>query len=136
MDLVFQSVAVPKRPTQRLRHQSCHAAGGPRGGPEPQARYLGNNVMYFETGQEAACRPTPTTASISKPEARAYAVARHFEPLLVNTVVGLSVRVSLRRQADYSRRAGGSFLRQADGLPSAATSAITTRKRIRIWTPC
>ena len=40
-------------------------------------------------GRAARCRPTRTTASTSRRcEARAYAVARRFEPLLVNTVVG------------------------------------------------
>jgi hypothetical protein len=32
---------------------------------------LGNNVMYFETGQGSACRPMPITASISRPAKRA-----------------------------------------------------------------
>ncbi len=50
---------------------------------------VGRNVMYFETGRARPCRPTRITASTSRRlEARAYAVARAFEPLLVNTVVG------------------------------------------------
>ncbi len=50
---------------------------------------VGQNVMYFETGQgsslsaNAHCGVDQQTC-----EARAYAVARHFQPMLVNTVVG------------------------------------------------
>ena len=50
---------------------------------------LGNNVMYFETGQ-GSCLSAGAHHGVDQQtlEARAYAVARHFEPLLVNTVVG------------------------------------------------
>ncbi len=54
---------------------------------------LGNNVMYFETGQ-GSCLSANAHHGVDQQtcEARAYAVARHFEPLLVNTVVGLLAR--------------------------------------------
>jgi ethanolamine ammonia-lyase large subunit len=51
--------------------------------------WVGNNVMYFETGQgsalsaEAHCGVDQVTL-----EARAYGVARAFDPFLVNSVVG------------------------------------------------
>jgi ethanolamine ammonia-lyase large subunit len=50
---------------------------------------LGNNVMYFETGQ-GSCLSAEAHHGVDQQtlEARAYAVARRFEPLLVNTVVG------------------------------------------------
>ena len=50
---------------------------------------IGNNVMYFETGQGSALS-SDAHFDIDQQtcEARAYAVARHFSPLLVNTVVG------------------------------------------------
>jgi len=50
---------------------------------------LGNNVMYFETGQ-GSCLSANAHHGVDQQtcEARAYAVARHFDPLLVNTVVG------------------------------------------------
>jgi ethanolamine ammonia-lyase large subunit len=50
---------------------------------------LGNNVMYFETGQ-GSCLSAEAHHGVDQQtlEARAYAVARQFEPLLVNTVVG------------------------------------------------
>ncbi|MBB3224955.1 ethanolamine ammonia-lyase subunit EutB [Pseudoduganella umbonata] len=50
---------------------------------------VGNNVMYFETGQGSALSAGANHGLDQQTcEARAYAVARSFEPLLVNTVVG------------------------------------------------
>jgi len=50
---------------------------------------VGTNVMYFETGQGAALSANAHHGLDQQTcEARAYAVARAFDPLLVNTVVG------------------------------------------------
>ncbi len=50
---------------------------------------MGDNVMYFETGQGSALSAGAHHGVDQQTlEARAYAVARRFEPLLVNTVVG------------------------------------------------
>jgi ethanolamine ammonia-lyase large subunit len=50
---------------------------------------LGDNVMYFETGQGSALSADAHHGVDQQTlEARAYAVARRFRPLLVNTVVG------------------------------------------------
>jgi ethanolamine ammonia-lyase large subunit len=55
---------------------------------------VGRNVMYFETGQGSALSANAhhgangTKIDQQTLEARAYAVARHFSPMLVNTVVG------------------------------------------------
>ena len=50
---------------------------------------VGDNVMYFETGQGSALSAEAHHGVDQQTlEARAYAVARAFEPLLVNTVVG------------------------------------------------
>jgi len=50
---------------------------------------VGNNVMYFETGQGTALSSDAYFGVDQQTcEARAYAVARQFDPLLVNTVVG------------------------------------------------
>jgi ethanolamine ammonia-lyase large subunit len=50
---------------------------------------LGDNVMYFETGQGAALSANAHHGVDQQTmETRAYAVARHFKPLLVNSVVG------------------------------------------------
>jgi ethanolamine ammonia-lyase large subunit len=49
----------------------------------------GDNVMYFETGQGSALSANGHHGCDQQTiEARAYAVARHYKPLLVNTVVG------------------------------------------------
>ncbi|MEM9315931.1 MAG: ethanolamine ammonia-lyase subunit EutB [Pseudomonadota bacterium] len=50
---------------------------------------VGRNVMYFETGQGTALSAGANHGVDQQTcETRAYAVARHFDPLLVNTVVG------------------------------------------------
>ena len=55
---------------------------------------VGNNVMYMETGQGSALSAGAHLGTGGRPvdqqtlEARAYAVARDLDPLLVNTVVG------------------------------------------------
>src|SRR3954452_1876260 len=49
----------------------------------------GSNVMYFETGQGSALSAEAHHGPVQQSlERRAYAVARAFDPLLVNTVVG------------------------------------------------
>ena len=50
---------------------------------------VGDNVMYFETGQGSALSADAHHGVDQQTlEARAYAVARRYKPLLVNTVVG------------------------------------------------
>ena len=50
---------------------------------------VGDNVMYFETGQGSALSANAHHGVDQQTcEARAYAVARRFSPMLVNTVVG------------------------------------------------
>jgi ethanolamine ammonia-lyase large subunit len=50
---------------------------------------LGKNLMYFETGQGSALSANAHHGVDQQTcEARAYAVARRYKPLLVNTVVG------------------------------------------------
>ena len=50
---------------------------------------VGNNVMYFETGQGSSLSANANFGLDQQTcEVRAYAVAKEFDPLLVNTVVG------------------------------------------------
>ncbi len=50
---------------------------------------VGNHVMYFETGQGSALSANAHHGVDQQTiEARAYGVARHFQPFLVNSVVG------------------------------------------------
>lgn len=89
VDLVFQSVAGTEAANSgfginlALLHEAQEAALSLGRGT------LGHNVMYFETGQ-GSCLSAGAHHGIDQQtcEARAYAVARHFDPLLVNTVVG------------------------------------------------
>lgn len=89
VDLVFQSVAGTEAANRSfgvdlalLREARAAALSLGRGA-------IGDNVMYFETGQGSALSANAHHGVDQQTcEARAYAVARHFEPLLVNTVVG------------------------------------------------
>jgi len=89
VDLVFQSVAGSERANAAfgislaLLAEAHDAAQGLARGT------VGDNVMYFETGQGSALSANAHHGVDQQTmEARAYAVARHFSPLLVNTVVG------------------------------------------------
>ena len=89
VDLVFQSIAGTQKANEgfgvslsilKEAHEAARALN--RG-------TIGNNVMYFETGQGAALSADAHHGVDQQTvEARAYAVARAYDPLLVNTVVG------------------------------------------------
>jgi ethanolamine ammonia-lyase large subunit len=89
VDLVFQSIAGTERAnagfgvTLALLDEA-HAAAQALGRSAP-----GDNVMYFETGQGSALSAGAHEGVDQQTcEARAYAVARRYRPLLVNTVAG------------------------------------------------
>ncbi|RKP44227.1 ethanolamine ammonia-lyase subunit EutB [Pararobbsia silviterrae] len=89
VDLVFQSIAGTQRANAgfgidlALLREAHHAALSLARGT------VGENVMYFETGQGSALSADAHHGVDQQTcEARAYAVARAFRPLLVNTVVG------------------------------------------------
>jgi ethanolamine ammonia-lyase large subunit len=89
VDLVFQSIAGTQSANTsfginlKLLEEAQLAAQSLARGT------LGDNVMYFETGQ-GSCLSAGAHHDVDQQtlEARAYAVARHFNPLLVNSVVG------------------------------------------------
>jgi ethanolamine ammonia-lyase large subunit len=89
IDLVFQSIAGTEAANKsfginlKLLDEAQQMAKSLRRGK------LGENVMYFETGQ-GSCLSAGAHHGVDQQtlEARAYAVARRYEPLLVNTVVG------------------------------------------------
>ena len=89
VDLVFQSIAGTQAANKSfgidlalLREARDAALSLKRG-------TIGDNVMYFETGQGSALSANAHHGVDQQTvEARAYAVARAFQPLLVNTVVG------------------------------------------------
>jgi ethanolamine ammonia-lyase large subunit len=89
VDLVFQSIAGSEAAnksfgiTLALLDEARDAALALNRGS------IGDNVMYFETGQGSALSAgAHHDVDQQTLEARAYAVARRFSPLLVNTVVG------------------------------------------------
>ena len=95
VDLVFQSVAGSEKANRGFGVdlsllKEAHEAGLSlnRGMPSFSEK-SGANVMYFETGQGAALSADAHFGVDQQTmEVRAYAVAREFDPLLVNTVVG------------------------------------------------
>jgi ethanolamine ammonia-lyase large subunit len=89
VDLVFQSIAGTEAANRSfginlaLLQEARSAALSLKRGT------VGDNVMYFETGQGSALSANAHHGMDQQTcEARAYAVARAFQPLLVNTVVG------------------------------------------------
>jgi ethanolamine ammonia-lyase large subunit len=89
VDLVFQSVAGTEA-ANRSFGVSLTLLGEARDAARALKRgTVGDHVMYFETGQGSALSAGAHHGVDQQTcEARAYAVARAFEPLLVNTVVG------------------------------------------------
>jgi ethanolamine ammonia-lyase large subunit len=101
VDLVFQSIAGTEAANHSfgvnlaLLDEACAAARELRRGAVFEAPQndrkptLGDNVMYFETGQGSALSADAHHGIDQQTcEARAYAVARRYRPMLVNTVVG------------------------------------------------
>ncbi|NNL85119.1 MAG: ethanolamine ammonia-lyase subunit EutB, partial [Myxococcales bacterium] len=89
VDLVFQSIAGSQAANQSFGISLALLEEGRDAALALRRGTLGNNVMYFETGQGSALSAGAHHGCDQQTmEARAYAVARHFEPLLVNTVVG------------------------------------------------
>jgi ethanolamine ammonia-lyase large subunit len=89
VDLVFQSVAGTEAANRSFGIDLAVLAEGRAAALGLQRGTVGDNVMYFETGQGSALSANAHHGVDQQTcEARAYAVARKFKPLLVNTVVG------------------------------------------------
>jgi len=89
VDLVFQSIAGTEAANKSFGIDLALLREGRDAGLSLQRGTLGDNVMYFETGQGSALSAEAHHGVDQQTlEARAYAVAREFKPLLVNTVVG------------------------------------------------
>ncbi|MFC0283397.1 ethanolamine ammonia-lyase subunit EutB [Camelimonas abortus] len=89
LDLVFQSVAGTEAANRGFGVSLALLAEAREAALSLKRGEAGNNVMYFETGQGAALSAGAHHGVDQQTvEARAYAVARAFDPLLVNTVVG------------------------------------------------
>ena len=89
LDLVFQSIAGTEAANSSFGISLEILREGYEAGLSLKRGTLGNNLMYFETGQGSALSANANHGVDQQTcEARAYAVARHFNPFLVNTVVG------------------------------------------------
>jgi ethanolamine ammonia-lyase large subunit len=100
LDLLFQSIAGTEAANASfginlaLLKEGHEAAQALHRGAVCADGSVGGNVMYFETGQGSALSANAhhgangTKIDQQTLEARAYAVARAFQPMLVNTVVG------------------------------------------------
>jgi ethanolamine ammonia-lyase large subunit len=89
VDLVFQSVAGTQRANASFGITLDMLREGRDAGRSLKRGTVGDNVMYFETGQGSALSANSHHGVDQQTcETRAYAVCRAFDPLLVNTVVG------------------------------------------------
>ncbi|MBY8824214.1 ethanolamine ammonia-lyase subunit EutB [Sphingomonas colocasiae] len=89
VDLVFQSIAGSEAANQGFGVTLALIGEAREAALSLGRGTIGDNVMYFETGQGAALSADAHHGVDQQTmEARAYAVARAFDPLLVNTVVG------------------------------------------------
>ncbi|NTW02767.1 MAG: ethanolamine ammonia-lyase subunit EutB, partial [Oscillochloris sp.] len=89
VDLVFQSIAGTQAANRSFGIDLALLGEAQAAALSLNRGTLGDNVMYFETGQGSALSANAHHGVDQQTlEARAYAVARRFRPLLVNTVVG------------------------------------------------
>ncbi|HZP15736.1 MAG TPA: ethanolamine ammonia-lyase subunit EutB [Nocardioides sp.] len=94
VDLPFQSIGGTQRANEGFGVTLSMLAEALEAARSLSRGTVGDNVMYFETGQGSALSADAHWGTGGRPvdqqtlEARAYGVARVFEPLLVNTVVG------------------------------------------------
>jgi len=127
VDLVFQSIAGTQAANSsfgvdlnllREAHQAVR---------ELDRGSVGSNCMYFETGQ-GSCLSAGADHGLDQQtlEARAYAVAREFDPLLVNSVVGF-IGPEYLYDGKQIRRAGleDHFCGKLMGLPMGCDVCYT-----------
>ncbi|THD75547.1 MAG: ethanolamine ammonia-lyase subunit EutB [Bradyrhizobium sp.] len=89
VDLVFQSIAGTQAANRSFGIDLALLREAHQAGLSLRRGTVGDNVMYFETGQGSALSANAHHGVDQQTcEARAYAVARAFDPLLVNSVVG------------------------------------------------
>ncbi|KAK47325.1 ethanolamine ammonia-lyase [Caballeronia jiangsuensis] len=89
VDLVFQSIAGTQKANASFGISIALLQEAYEAGLSLKRGTVGENLMYFETGQGSALSANAHHGVDQQTcEARAYAVARRFNPFLVNTVVG------------------------------------------------
>ncbi len=89
VDLVFQSIGGTERTNKSFGVNLSLLREGYEAALSLGRGSIGQNVMYFETGQGSSLSANAHEGVDQQTcEARAYAVARTYHPLLVNSVVG------------------------------------------------
>jgi ethanolamine ammonia-lyase large subunit len=89
IDLVFQSIGGTEATNTSFGINLALITEVHQAARELKRGTIGDNIMYFETGQGSSLSANAHHGCDQQTlEARAYAVARHFRPMLVNTVVG------------------------------------------------
>jgi ethanolamine ammonia-lyase large subunit len=89
VDLVFQSIGGTEKTNKSFGIDLSILKEAHDAALSLQRGTVGNNVMYFETGQGSSLSANAHEGVDQQTcEARAYAVARHFKPHLINSVVG------------------------------------------------
>ena len=89
VDLVFQSIGGTQKTNESFGINLALLGEARDAALSLKRGTLGDNVMYFETGQGSALSANGHCGVDQQTlEARAYGVARHFKPLLTNSVVG------------------------------------------------
>ncbi|HTD22959.1 MAG TPA: ethanolamine ammonia-lyase subunit EutB [Terriglobales bacterium] len=89
VDLVFQSIGGTEATNTSFGINLALLDEAHQAARELHRGTIGDNVMYFETGQGSALSAGAHHGCDQQTlEARAYAVARRYRPMLVNTVVG------------------------------------------------
>jgi len=89
VDLVFQSIGGTEKTNSSFGFSLENLSEAYQAGLEMNRGTVGNNLMYFETGQGSAHSANAHHGIDQQTcEVRAYAVARKYNPFLVNTVVG------------------------------------------------
>jgi ethanolamine ammonia-lyase large subunit len=89
VDLVFQSIAGTEAANRSFGVDLALLREAHDAGHSLSRGTIGDNLMYFETGQGSALSANAHHGVDQQTlEARAYAVARAYRPLLVNSVVG------------------------------------------------
>jgi len=89
VDLIFQSIAGTEKTNKSFGINLSILKEAYDAALSLQRDRIGNNVMYFETGQGSSLSANAHhNVDQQTLEVRAYAVARKFNPMLVNTVVG------------------------------------------------
>jgi ethanolamine ammonia-lyase large subunit len=89
VDLVFQSIGGTEGVNRSFGVTAALLQEAHEAALSLQRGTVGNNVMYFETGQGSALSANASHGVDQQTiEARAYGLARRYKPLLLNSVVG------------------------------------------------